>query len=489
MKKVAFLMLITFILSQEAFAVDMPSDLKTFLQTKFPGITFKIDNSFVINNETYLPLTSLVKASLKGTSTTKKIEIVYVVPDKMLPKLFWFSNEWIFVKLIKHKDGTQTILDLKDIPTLYRERFLKTKFPGDLVIPKGLTIKEELTSLIGELPIKIIKKEPESKKQEKAAEAVNPKPQPSALPAQPLLLPSGILYLTSPDTGKIVFVELNDLSMIQYIQIMGAPWEISFDKINKLVFVTDFAKDQIHELKLQETSVFKSIELPSMSSPREIKLSDDGSLAYVLESLANDFAVYKTSDAQAFTKTKLPPNPANFANLKEANLIAITCSSTNRLVFLNATDFSRANQIMIDGNPEKVISDPIHKVFYTANRNGNTISVVDGNTKSVKKIIKVGETPTSLALDPGSKWLYVGNGKSNSISIINLEEGTVKDTIPLGAETQFPGDIELTKDSNYLIVTSETTNTISIIDLALKKVAIRQDVGATTHAALLIDKE
>ena len=464
-----FLLLICFFICSEAFAVELPTDLKSFLKNKFPGITFKIDNSFVINNEIFLPLLPLV------TKPTKKIEITYLISDKNLPKLLWFSNEWIFVKLMKKNDGTQTIVSLADIPKQYKERFLKAKFPNDLVVPMGLTIKEDEEGLIGNLPIKIEGKDQKSETKIQVAEYSK----------HPSL--NGTLYLTSPDTGKIVYLDLNNSSMIQQIQTMGAPWKISFDKTNKLIFITDFAKDLIYEFKPNEPSIFKSIELPPMSSPRDIELSDDGSLAYVLENLAFDFVIYKTNDAQPLVKTKLPPYPTSFAHLKETMLIAITCSSTNRLVFLNSNDFARANQIMIDGGPEKIIADSKHNVFYIANRNNNSVAVVDGLTKTIKNTIQVGETPTSLALDPESKWLYVGNGKSNSINIINLETFTIADTIQLPVETQFPGDIKISSDGQWLIATSETTNKISIIDLILKKVAVQLDVGATTHAAYIIE--
>ena len=294
---------------------------------------------------------------------------------------------------------------------------------------------------------------------------------------------SGLLYLTSPQTGKIVYLDLSDLSMISYIQTMGAPHALAFDKENKILFVSDFAKDQIYELF--GNSITKSLELPSMSSPQDIKLSDDGSLVYVLNSLSNDFSVYKTSDSMLLLKTKLPPNPSNFSLLKEARIIGVTYPVTNNLVLLDASDFSFKSKIMLSNNPEKIISDPARKVFYITNRNGGYFSIINPAKNEVTGKIQVEETPTSLALDPNGKYLYVGNAKSNTISVIDLDTRLIAYTITLPPETRFPGGIEITKDGNYLIVTSENTNTISIIDLAKKEVTIKLDVGVTTHGAFI----
>lgn len=481
MKRLLFLFLIFLSLNLKVYSTEtfnetsLPNDLKDFLKNKFPGITFKIDNSFLINNETFLPLIP------QFTKPVIKTEIVYLIPEKNTPKLFLFSNDWFFVKLLKNKDGSQTIIDLSEIHEKYKEKFLKSKFPSDLVVPKNFTLKKELASLTGELQVQIIDGDKISPNSESARPSARGGP---AFGGQDL---TGTLYLTSPDTGKIIYLDLSNLSMINQIQTIGAPWEIAFDKANKIIFVTDFAKDQIHLLKIKESQIFKSFELTLMSSPREIQLSDDGSVAYFIENLANDFTAYKTNEGKVFLKTILPPNPVSFTFLKEAELVAITCPSTNSLVFLNTKDFNIVNQIMIDGGPEKIIFDTTHNNLFIANRNGNNIAVVDISTKKIKNTIQVGETPTALALHPMGKWLYVGNGKSNTISIIDTETYQIKDIIPLPNETQFPGDLEVTQDGKYLIVTSETTSKISIIDLATKKVAVKLDVGVTTHAALILE--
>ncbi|MBI3591774.1 MAG: beta-propeller fold lactonase family protein [Candidatus Melainabacteria bacterium] len=484
MKRTSLFLLTVFFLSVPAFCIELPDDLKDCIKKKFPTANFKIDNSFVVNNETFLPLLPPPEEDLKPIAkkrfAKKKIELVYSIlseDKKSLPRLLWFSNGWIYVKVLKHSNETQTILTLSEISDKYREKFLKTKFPSDLIVPKNFIVKQDESSIIGDLSIK--KECPPN--QDCNAKLLSTNPAPSGL--------KGILYLTSPDTGKIIYLNLSDFSMINNIQTMGTPWEIAFDKTNKLLFVTDLAKDQIYELKLMENSILKSFSLPSMSNPRDIEISSDGTLAYILESVANDFAVYQTKEEKYFIKTKLPPNPTGFSLLKELNLIAITCPNANDLIFLNANDFSIVNHIMIDGGPERIITDLSRGLIYTANRVGNTVTEYDIEAKKIKNTFHVGETPVSLAIHPGGKWLYVGNGKSNSISIVDLESGQLTDTINLPIETQFPSDIKLTADSKWLVVTSETTNTISIIDLDLKKVAVKLDVGATTHAAYLVDKE
>lgn len=465
MKKLLTVLIVSFLFCSSATGTNMPNNVKDFLKRKYPGIVFKIDNSFVIKNETYLLLLPI--GTTQNKTLDKKIDIFLTIEDKTnktMPKLIWLSNEWVFVKILKQKDSTQTILPLQEIPAEYKTRFLKTRFPNDLVIPKAFILSEDVGIIAGELPIK-------KKSSNTLLEGLQ-----------------GLVYLSSPDSGKIIFFNLKNLSMISSIQTNGAPWEITYDKTNKILYVSDFAKDQIFEIKSSENSIFKTISLASMASPKHIELSEDGSTAYILESVGNKFLVYNTKEEKEIIKTPLPPGPANFSLINEENLIAITFPSENRLFFLNTKDFSIASQIKLEGNPEEIVSDISRKIIFIANRNANTVTEIDLSTMSVKNTIPVGETPVALALHPGGKWLYVANGKSNTISIIDLEKNEVSETINLPIETQFPGDIRLTSDSKWLIVTSETTNIISIIDLTTKKIAAKVDVGATTHAIYLVDE-
>ena len=461
------LIIISFFLfaNQSALSAELSSNVKSVLRKQFVNVVFKIDNSFVVNKkDVYLPLIP------KTQNNTNKIEITNTVvdkTDKTLPKLIRLSNGWFFVKLIKQKDENQTIIDLKEIPESLKGSFLNTKFPNDLVIPKDFVIKEELSNLAEGLPIKIDK---------------NPNP-------LSRLHLNDLLYLTSPDTGKIIYLDLSDASMIYQIQTKGTPWDITLDKRNKIFYVSDFAKDLIYTINPLENSILTAITLPAMSSPTDIELSDDGSLIYILESLANNFVVYKTVESKILLTVKVPPNPTSFSIVKDPALIIVSSPGSNSIALLDANDFSPLNRIMLEGNPEKTIFNSTNNLLYTANRNGNSISVIHLASKQIKNKIEVGETPTAITINSNGKYLYVANGKSNSISIIETETETVTDTILLPVETQFPGDIKITADDKWLIVTSETTNVISIIDLSLKQLAVKLDVGATTHAAYLVDRD
>lgn len=451
-------------LTIEVKALDYPQNLKRFLESKYPKAIFKIDNSFIYNDQTYLPLIPL------STKAVKKIDVIYTVKDanNNPPRFFLLSNGWAYVRLLKQKDETFAILNTPEISSSFKDEFLKLRFPDDLVVPKNLILKKNTAFLIGDLSIEV-----QDNVDNKHLNSF------SGL--------SDYIYLTSPDTGKIIYFSLKDISMIYHHQTNGAPYEGEYSEKNKTIYITDFAKDKIYELMAFESKVLNDFTLPAMSNPVAIKISNDLSKAYILNSVSNDFTSYSLADKKLILNIKLSPNPTSFSILKRTNLIIIACPTTNTLTLFNADDFSQRKDIMLEGGLEKIISYVDDEIAYITSRNQNSIFKFNSLTQTVEKTIPVGLVPTSLALSKDGKWLYVANGKSNTISVIDLNKEEVVDNIELPIETQFPGDIALFGNDRWLIVTSETTNTISFIDLNIKSVILKLDVGATTHGVYVIN--
>jgi len=301
----------------------------------------------------------------------------------------------------------------------------------------------------------------------------------------------GILFLTSPDSGKIIYVDLMDLTMVYNTPTKGTPFEIAYN--NKTLYISDFAKNKIYELMtfnpLINTSIlkFNEFQLPTMSNPVLVKFFDDK--MYVLNSLSNDISVFLLPSKEHLYSAGPLPNPIAFIFLKKTNQLAITCPSTNTLVLLNDNNFSKRKDIKIEGSPEKIVSSIDGEHAYITLRNKKAILKFNHVLGKEINEIPVGDTPVSLVESYDGKYLYVANGKSNDISIVDLSKNKVIDTINLPIETQFPGQIVLTKDGKWLIVPSETTNTVSFIDLNSKSVTVKLDVGATTHGSLIVDRE
>lgn len=454
--------------------------VKEFFKKKYPNVEFKIDNSFTVGDVIYLPLIP------EKITEQKKIEIVTLVHDKNqedFPRLIQLSNKLIFVKLLNVNDEKSTILDIELLPEAIKNDLLKTKFPSDLVVPKDFFLNKELASLKKDLNIDERVSAPIVEAMELQTESIK-KDEPVVISKTTTYkLPEGLLYFTSPDSGKIAFFDLADDSMIGFIQTQGIPWAITPYK-GGILLVSDFSKNLIYKIEFGKSEILDSINLSDISNLADIEVSEDCSLIYALDSISSQFIVYKADDLKTIVKTKLPVNPTRFLVLRELNYIVVLSPNANSITFLNSNDFSIVNKIKIESNPEAAVFNSKNRMLYVAKRTGKALSVINISTFKEVASIEVDDTPIALAVNSSGKTLYVASGKTNTINVIDTETNKVIDTILLSPETEFPGDIKIVNDDRTLIVTSETTNTVSIFDLATQEVIKKIDLGITTHETI-----
>ena len=91
--------------------------------------------------------------------------------------------------------------------------------------------------------------------------------------------------------------------------------------------------------------------------------------------------------------------------------------------------------------------------IYMSNYPNHTISVINGNNYAVKNIL-VGRGPSDLEYDAKNDLLYVLNNLSNSISVINGTTDKVIRLIPLAVEIS-PVSITIDQDSGLVYVASD----------------------------------
>ena len=111
---------------------------------------------------------------------------------------------------------------------------------------------------------------------------------------------------------------------------------------------------------------------------------------------------------------------------------------------------------------------------YVANRNSNSVSVINTGTNSVVATIPVGVNPQRVAISPDSTRVYVTNNGSDSVSVISAASNTVVATIPVGIS---PSWIAMAPDGRYAYVSdglgapyTSRQQSVSIIDTAANAV-------------------
>jgi len=122
--------------------------------------------------------------------------------------------------------------------------------------------------------------------------------------------------------------------------------------------------------------------------------------------------------------------------------------------------------------PLDVAVIPETSIAVTANRNSNSVSIVDLSTGAVKTTLAVGLAPTSVAINPVTNRAVVTNFGDDTVSIIDLTSQTVVATVAVGAKISTdpnfhysPRAVAIDTATNQAIVANLNGGGISIIDL------------------------
>ena len=102
---------------------------------------------------------------------------------------------------------------------------------------------------------------------------------------------------------------------------------------------------------------------------------------------------------------------------------------------------------------------------FVANRNSNSVSVIDILTQTVTTEIPVGASPIDLALTPDASKVYVVNFDSHDVSVIDAATLQVSTTIPVGLN---PRAITITADGRraYVANSGSGEDSVSVLNLS-----------------------
>ena len=101
-------------------------------------------------------------------------------------------------------------------------------------------------------------------------------------------------------------------------------------------------------------------------------------------------------------------------------------------------------------------------IAYVSNEKSNTVTVIDTNSWTVTKTIKVGQRPRGIEFTRDGKFVFVAVGDDDSIQVIDVAKQEVVDTLPSGPDPEL---FALDAEGKILYVANENDNTVTIIDV------------------------
>lgn len=224
--------------------------------------------------------------------------------------------------------------------------------------------------------------------------------------------------------------------------------------------------------------------VPAGENPHEVAVSDDGSTAYISNYGGNTISRVDLGAQKALPPIDLgalrQPHGLEFVSGKlfftaEGSKVAGRYDpTTQKIDWVIGTGQNRTHMV--------IASKDLHTVL-TSNVSSATISVIENQGRDWNITnIPVGKGSEGFDLTPDGKELWVANAMDHTISVIDLAQKKVVDTLP---STTNANRLKITLDGKYAFVSNLGGSDLLVIDTATRKPFKTIRTSASTEGLLM----
>lgn len=121
-----------------------------------------------------------------------------------------------------------------------------------------------------------------------------------------------------------------------------------------------------------------------------------------------------------------------------------------------------SGEVSVGGLPWGIAATPDGRFVYVVNSGEASVSVIDTGAAAVVATIPVGRLPLGIAISPDGHFAYVGNVGDANVSVIDTVTNAVTASIPAGSG---PTGLAVTPNGAFIYVTNSASGTVSVIDV------------------------
>jgi YVTN family beta-propeller protein len=203
--------------------------------------------------------------------------------------------------------------------------------------------------------------------------------------------------------------------------------------------------------------------VPISTRGSEVEISPDGRYAYVavvasgdgawrIDLATNTVAGAKLATADMGGTTFMFGQASGMTLSHDGKVLALCGSFTNQVTLIDTAAWSVVANVAVGTFPVKAVFSSDDTKLYVANKNANSISVVNvaGAGSNVGATLPVGAAPFELAVDTAAQLLYVAEFNDKRVRRVDLVGGS-SSTIALA---DFPQGLRLSPTGSCLYVAS-----------------------------------
>ena len=468
MRKLILVLLLMLGTANISLAAKIPENVKSFVTNSFPQTKYRFDGLIMLPDSTvYLPLFP------SNFYDDNELTIKYTIPaNKKLsdkPEAVVFNNNFVLLKMIKTKDGKNTVLSINQPPYELRSGLL----PQDLLVPKGFVVPENLKGITGNLVI--------GTSNDLKVEIMKPKNTTQSTAG--VLVPelkNKTFYVSSPYSKNIQVLTQGKKTPDYALEQENTPISIAAYN-NEFLLVTSFDKKTLDVISLADDAVIRQIVFPTQ--PDEIIIDNSKKLAYVSSGEAASIFIVNLDTMTLSKQIKLNGMCEKMFLSEDGTKLLYNDKKTreiwaieldNKYLLKDIGRFPNVSKIVYAGN----------KVYITS-RTKNHLAIIDYDSINLITELEVCSKPIDML--PYKDKVFLLSAGDNAIQIIDIATDKIVDQIDLQTDG-FSTKIHRIDNTNSAIVTDSKSSIYSIINLDTNDIVATNPLDIPVGSITVSDK-
>ena len=470
MRRFLLVLLSLMISFSTAYAGKLPNEVEQYVEQTFPKTNFRFDGVVILPDTTiYLPLMPAKPV------VVEKIEIKSTIPEnKKLadkPEAVIFNNGYVLMKVLSDGKGHRTLVSPNVVPVEITNGLL----PQDMLVPRGMSIPENLKGIIGNLDIDLIQGPnlkvdvPQSKKAtgnntvvpveqlknktfyvatgySKNIQVINSENKNPGYALKQVRVPNDMkgvnnqyLLVTSFDSTILNVISLQDEDVIKQIHFDTQPDEILIDKAKNIAYVSSGEGASIYIVNLDSMTLSKQIKINGMCE--KLTLSDDGTKIFYFDKKTNEIWAIELD---------------------------------NNYLLKDIGKFPNVSKIAYHDNK-----------IYISSRTKAHLAIIDYATNGLIAEIQIADKPIDMiAYDHN---LYILGATENIVQVVNTQTDELTDTIYLNTQG-FSTNIDKIEDTSLAIISDTRAPIYCVLDMATKQIVKASAIEVPIRTIVVTDR-
>jgi DNA-binding beta-propeller fold protein YncE len=225
-------------------------------------------------------------------------------------------------------------------------------------------------------------------------------------------------YLLTAD-GRLVKISRNNFQFQGEIKLGGYLNDLTGDRDNKYLLVTNSNKRVVHVVSLDSFTLVKSVSIGG--SPGQVAVEDSGSFVYVSDQKAGYVSVVSLDSFSVVASFQAGGIVSRFYPYPQSNFLLILLADANQMVALDEETNEIIKKIDVVPSPSDIAFDLTGNKAYIASYDGNAVGVLSLNEGKMTEVIKLGSSFESIV---GLNQV-ITNEKRNRLYLSNIETGQI----------------------------------------------------------------